>query len=174
MQLACADEMPLDTPSKHEDKSVFFPFAHPHSALDQSFKLLRSDNWENRMEGLNSIRRLAQFHPNVLTPKLHSICLVVVQEVQNLRSQVSRVAVATLGELYHHLQHAMDPELDWTSKTLLQKAGESNRSIREEVDVALRHMRHSCTPSCALKALINRGLRWAGQGGGVLAHYTFL
>ncbi|KAJ8371400.1 hypothetical protein SKAU_G00114280 [Synaphobranchus kaupii] len=110
------------------------------------------------MEGLNSIRRLAPFHANVLTPKLHSICLLVVQEVQNLRSQVSRVAVATLGELYHHLRHAMDPELDWTAKTLLQKAGESNRSIREEVDVALRHMRRSCTPSCALKALINRGL----------------
>ncbi|KAJ8341918.1 hypothetical protein SKAU_G00342090 [Synaphobranchus kaupii] len=79
-------------------------------------------------------------------------------KVQSLRSQVSRVAVATLGELYHHLRHAMDPELDWTAKTLLQKAGESNRSIREEVDVALLHMRHSCTPSCALKALINRGL----------------
>ncbi|KAJ8341912.1 hypothetical protein SKAU_G00342030 [Synaphobranchus kaupii] len=151
-------QVPLDTPSKHEDESLFSPFAHPHSALDQSFRLLRSDNWENRMEGLNSIRRLAPFHPNILTQKLHSVCLLVVQEVQSLRSQVSRVAVATLGELYHHLRHAMDPELDWTAKTLLQKAGESNRSIREEVDVALLHMRHSCTPSCALKALINWGL----------------
>ncbi|KAJ8339609.1 hypothetical protein SKAU_G00363950 [Synaphobranchus kaupii] len=90
-------------------------------------------------------------------PKIQPV-LPKIQQVQNPRSQVSRVAVATLGELYHHLRRAMDPELDWTAKTLLQKAGESNRSIREEVDVALRHMRHSCTPSCALKALINRGL----------------
>ncbi|KAJ8368629.1 hypothetical protein SKAU_G00086570 [Synaphobranchus kaupii] len=155
------DEVPLETPSKHEDESLFSPFAHPHSALDQSLRLLHSDNWENRMEGLNSIRRLALFHPNILTPKTTQHLpagRTGGTSVQSLRSQVSRVAMATLGELYHHLRHAMDPELDWTAKSLLQKAGESNRSIREEVDVALRHMRHSCTPSCALKALINRGL----------------
>ncbi|KAJ8365202.1 hypothetical protein SKAU_G00140330 [Synaphobranchus kaupii] len=81
-------------------KRCFFPFAKPHSALDQTFKLLRSDNWENRMEGLNSIRRLAEFHPNVLTPKLHNICLVVVQEVQNVWSQVSCPAIPAYLSLF--------------------------------------------------------------------------
>ncbi|KAJ8365098.1 hypothetical protein SKAU_G00139290 [Synaphobranchus kaupii] len=130
------------------------------------------------MEGLNSMRRLAHFHPESAqhlpagrTGGAPGIRL----QVQNLRSQVSPCC---RGDCWPNCTTTCGTPWirSWTGPPKLssKKPGESNRSIREEVDVALRHMRHSCTPSCALKALINRGLRWAGQGGGVVAHYTSL
>lgn len=73
---------------------------------------------------------------------------------------MSRVAVCTLGELYKHLQRAMDLELEGTVKALLQKAGESNAFIRQDVDAALDCMVQHCTPTRSISALLSGGLRW--------------
>lgn len=85
-------------------------------------------------------------------------------QVKNLRSGVSRVAVCTLGDLYTHLQKAMDQELEGTVKALLQKAGESNAFIRQDVDAALDCMVQHCTPTRSISALLSGGLRsvWVG------------
>lgn len=80
-------------------------------------------------------------------------------QVKNLRSGVSRVAVCTLGDLYTHLQKAMDQELEGTVKALLQKAGETNAFIRQDVDAALHCMVQHCTPTRGINALLFGGLR---------------
>ena len=72
---------------------------------------------------------------------------------------MSRVAVGTLGDLYTHLQRAMDQELEGTVKALLQKAGESNAFIRQDVDAALDCMVKHCTPTRSISALLSGGLR---------------
>lgn len=72
---------------------------------------------------------------------------------------MSRVAVCTLGDLYTHLQRAMDQELEGTVKALLQKAGESNAFIRQDVDAALDCMVQHCTPTRSINALLIGGLR---------------
>lgn len=79
--------------------------------------------------------------------------------MKNLRSGVSRVAVCTLGDLYTHLQKAMDQELEGTVKALLQKAGECNAFIRQDVDAALDCMVQHCTPTRGINALLSGGLR---------------
>lgn len=84
---------------------------------------------------------------------------VLLIQVKNLRSGVSRVAVCTLGDLYSHLQKAMDQELEGTVKALLQKAGESNAFIRQDVDAALDCMVQHCTPTRGINALLSGGLR---------------
>lgn len=53
----------------------------------------------------------------------------------------------------------MDQELDNTVKVLLQKSGESNTFIREDVDKALRAMITNVTPAHAVVSLINGGQR---------------
>lgn len=83
---------------------------------------------------------------------------VRVLQVKNLRSSVSRVAVCTLGDLYTHLEKAMDQELDGTVKALLQKAGECNTFIRQDVDAALGCMVQHCTPTRGINALLSGGL----------------
>lgn len=80
-------------------------------------------------------------------------------QVRNLRSGVSRVAVCALGDLYTHLQKSMDQELEGTVKALLQKAGESNAFIRQDVDAALDCMVQHCTPTRSIGALLSGGLR---------------
>ena len=80
-------------------------------------------------------------------------------QVKNLRSGVSRVAVCTLGDLYCHLQRAMDQEVEATARALLHKAAESNAFIRQDVDAALGHMARHCTPARCINVLLVGGLR---------------
>ncbi|XP_054653259.1 TOG array regulator of axonemal microtubules protein 1-like isoform X2 [Dunckerocampus dactyliophorus] len=134
------------------------PFSKPDLALVQSFDLLSSDHWEKKIEGLKFLRSLAQYHSDVLQGRLRDVCLSLIQEVKNLRSGVSRAAVCTLGDLYIHLQKAMDPELEGTVKALLHKAGESNAFIRQDVDAALDCMVQHCTPTRSIHALLSGGL----------------
>ncbi|XP_034531485.1 TOG array regulator of axonemal microtubules protein 1 isoform X1 [Notolabrus celidotus] len=134
------------------------PFSKPDLALAQSFSLLSSEDWERKIEGLTFLRSLAHYHSDTLHGRLHEICLCLIQEVKNLRSGVSRVAVCTLGDLYTHLQKAMDQELEGTVKALLQKAGETNAFIRQDVDAALDCMVQHCTPTRGINALLSGGL----------------
>ncbi|XP_051247473.1 TOG array regulator of axonemal microtubules protein 1 isoform X2 [Dicentrarchus labrax] len=134
------------------------PFSKPDLALTQSFNLLSSEDWEKKIEGLTFLRSLAHYHSDTLQCRLHDVCLSLIQEVKNLRSGVSRVAVCALGDLYTHLQKAMDQELEGTAKALLQKAGESNAFIRQDVDAALDCMVQHCTPTRGISALLSGGL----------------
>ncbi|XP_075963729.1 TOG array regulator of axonemal microtubules protein 1 isoform X1 [Anarhichas minor] len=133
-------------------------FSKPDLALTQSFNLLSSEDWEKKIEGLTFLRSLAHYHSDTLQGRLHDVCLFLIQEVKNLRSSVSRVAVCTLGDLYTRLEKAMDQELEGTVKSLLLKAGESNAFIRQDVEAALGCMVQHCTPTRGINALLSGGL----------------
>uniref|UniRef100_A0A8C6DMY9 TOG array regulator of axonemal microtubules 1 n=1 Tax=Moschus moschiferus TaxID=68415 RepID=A0A8C6DMY9_MOSMO len=139
------------------DSSELRPFSKPEVALAEALRLLADEDWEKKIEGLNLIRCLAAFHSEILNTKLHETNFAVVQEVKNLRSGVSRAAVVCLSDLFTHLKKSMDQELDNTVKVLLQKSGESNTFIREDVDKALRAMITNVTPTRAVVSLINGG-----------------
>uniref|UniRef100_A0A3Q1MHN2 TOG array regulator of axonemal microtubules 1 n=2 Tax=Bos TaxID=9903 RepID=A0A3Q1MHN2_BOVIN len=139
------------------DSSELRPFSKPEVALTEALRLLADEDWEKKIEGLNFIRCLAAFHSEILNTKLHETNFAVVQEVKNLRSGVSRAAVVCLSDLFTHLKKSMDQELDNTVKVLLQKSGESNTFIREDVDKALRAMITNVTPARAVVSLINGG-----------------
>lgn len=139
------------------DSSELRPFSKPEVALTEALRLLADEDWEKKIEGLNFIRCLAAFHSEILNTKLHETNFAVVQEVKNLRSGVSRAAVVCLSDLFTHLKKNMDQELDNTVKVLLQKSGESNTFIREDVDKALRAMITNVTPARAVVSLINGG-----------------
>ncbi|KAM4541446.1 TOG array regulator of axonemal microtubules protein 1 [Fundulus diaphanus] len=138
--------------------SELCPFSKPELVLTQSFNLLNSEDWEKKIEGLMFLRSLAYNHTDTLQGRLHEVCLCLIQEVRNLRSGVSRVAVCALGDLYTHLQRLMDQELEGTVKALLQKAGESNTFIRQDVDAALDCMVQHCTPTRGIGALLTGGI----------------
>lgn len=80
-------------------------------------------------------------------------------QVKNLRSAVSCAAMATLGDMYVHLQRAMDSEVEGTARVLLHKASEANTFIRQGANFALGHMVQSCTPTHVMNALLVGGLR---------------
>ncbi|XP_017331998.1 uncharacterized protein LOC108270136 isoform X2 [Ictalurus punctatus] len=140
------------------------PFSRPELALTQSFRLLNSDDWEKKIEGLMFLRRLARYHSDVLNSRLHEVCLAVIQEVRNQRSGVSRIAMVTLGELYSGLQKGMDQELEATAKVLLHKTGKINAFIRQLADAALGSMVQNCTPTRSMNALLAGGLGHLNPG----------
>ncbi|XP_062390997.1 TOG array regulator of axonemal microtubules protein 1-like [Sardina pilchardus] len=135
------------------------PVSCPEQAILQAFRLLKDEDWEQKIEGLTSIRSLSQHHAEVLLPRLHDVCLAVYREVKNLRSMVSRAAMITLAHLYAQLGRGMDAEAEGTAQTLLPKAGEASGFIREDMELALGYMVHNVTPSRTMNALINTGLR---------------
>ncbi|KAL1257339.1 hypothetical protein QQF64_010583, partial [Cirrhinus molitorella] len=154
-----SDELIPGSPKKEaQDQADLRPFSKPDLALTQSFRLIASDDWEKKIEGLNFLRSLAQYHPDVLMSRIHDVCLALIQEVRNLRSGVSRVAVVTLGEMFAALQKGMDQELDGTVRALLHKAGESNAFIRQDVERALDSMVHHCTLTRSMNALLAGGI----------------
>ncbi|XP_075874412.1 TOG array regulator of axonemal microtubules protein 1 isoform X1 [Nelusetta ayraudi] len=157
-----SDELSPSSTGQHKrnlsEPAELCPFSKPDVALSQSVSLLSSDNWEKKIEGLMFLRSLAHFHSDTLHGRLHDVCLLLIHEVRNLRSGVSRVAVCALGDLYTHLQKSMDQELEGTVKALLQKAAESNAFIRQDVDAALDCMVQHCTPTRSIGALLSGGL----------------
>ncbi|XP_052385877.1 TOG array regulator of axonemal microtubules protein 1 isoform X2 [Carassius gibelio] len=154
-----SDELtPVSLKKEGQDPADLRPFSKPELALTQSFRLMSSDDWEKKIEGMTFLRSLAQYHPDVLMSRIHDVCLALVQEVRNLRSGVSRVAVVTLGEMFAALQKGMDQELDGTVRALLQKAGECNAFIRQDVERALDSMMKNCSLTRSMSALLTGGL----------------
>ncbi|XP_064623563.1 TOG array regulator of axonemal microtubules protein 1-like isoform X2 [Lineus longissimus] len=133
------------------------PYPKPENALNDSLRFLQQDDWNIKCNGLNVLRRLIMYHPEVLSNQLHTVILALIAEVKNLRSQVSRLAITTLGEMFLALKRNMDADLDMITKVLLAKSGESNGFIREDVDKALVHMVDSATPQRALLAIVVGG-----------------
>ncbi|XP_078090289.1 TOG array regulator of axonemal microtubules protein 1 isoform X2 [Mustelus asterias] len=152
------DQTPSVLPSPDVvDPSELRPFTKPDLALSEALKLLADEDWEKKIEGINCIRCLSTHHMDLLTLRLHEAVFAVVQEVKNLRSGVSRVAVLCLGDMFTMFKKNMDQELDNTVKILLHKASESNAFIREDVDKALNAMVMNVSPARALLSLINGG-----------------
>lgn len=74
-----------------------------------------------------------------------------------MRSQVSRFALMTFGELFVNLKKFMDVDLDIAVKTILQKLSETNEFIRLDIEKCLEKMINNVTTTKAIIALINGG-----------------
>ncbi|KAI2654033.1 TOG array regulator of axonemal microtubules protein 1 [Labeo rohita] len=60
-----SNELIPGSPKKEgQDQADLRPFSKPELALTQSFRLITSDDWEKKIEGMNFLRSLAQYHPD--------------------------------------------------------------------------------------------------------------
>ncbi|XP_034719782.1 TOG array regulator of axonemal microtubules protein 1-like [Etheostoma cragini] len=136
------------------------PFNNPAEKLSLSFRQLSSDDWEKKLDGLKLVRTLAQHHPALLQTKLHEVCLVLAEEVNNLRSGVACAAMATVAKLHVHLGMAMDTEAEWIGPALLLKFAQTTTAfILDQANLALDALVEGCSPGRILTALLNTGLR---------------
>ncbi|XP_052701993.1 TOG array regulator of axonemal microtubules protein 1-like isoform X6 [Crassostrea angulata] len=140
-----------------DNPSDWQPYRDGEVALRDAHKNLGSDEWEAKCGGVNTIRRLVMYHPDTVNAQLHTVVLAMLNEVKNLRSQVSRLAIVALGEMFAQLKKSMDADVEITAKALLAKNGESNGFIREDVEKALHAMVEFTTPQRSLLALIAGG-----------------
>ncbi|XP_018529340.1 uncharacterized protein LOC108881720 [Lates calcarifer] len=135
------------------------PLAKASESLSLCFRQLASEDWEKKMEGLKTVRALARYHPELLQPKLHEICLILEEEVKNLRSSVACAAMDSIAELHLRLGKAMDPESDRTGRALLLKLAQTTSTfIHQQANLALDALVEGCSPSRVVSALLNTGL----------------
>ncbi|XP_044192173.1 uncharacterized protein LOC122970175 [Thunnus albacares] len=135
------------------------PLAMPSESLSLCFKQLKSDDWEEKINGLKSIQALARHHPQLLQTKLHEVCLALIKEVNNLRSSVACAAMESIAQLHIYLGKAMDPEAEVTGRTLLLKLAQTtNDFIHQHANHALDALVEGCSPGRVVTALLNTGL----------------
>nr|XP_033471266.1 crescerin-like protein che-12 [Epinephelus lanceolatus] len=165
------------SPNAAKDKKVknteLQPLTDPVQSLSACFKLLSLDDWEKKIDGLKIIQALVQHHPDTLRTKVHEVCLVLIEEVNNLRSAVACEAMDTLAELYVHLRKAMDPEAEGTGRALLLKLAQTTSAfIHQQANLALDALVDNCSHGRIVSALLNAGLshRCAAVRGSMAQH----
>ncbi|XP_055957389.1 TOG array regulator of axonemal microtubules protein 1 [Patella vulgata] len=144
-------------PTDSDNPEDWKPVRDPDAVLKDALKKLSQDDWDVKCDGINKIRQLSLHHSDVIQAQLHTVTVAINAEVKNLRSQVSRLAICCLGELFANLKRGMDPDLDSTTRTLLAKNAESNGFIKQDVEKALENMIDNVSPPRALTALILGG-----------------
>ncbi|XP_068252419.1 TOG array regulator of axonemal microtubules protein 2-like [Nyctibius grandis] len=142
-----------------EDTREARPFPHPQQGLLNALTWLSSNDWEQKVKGLICIRHLAICHSEVLLCRFHDVSLAVIEEVNNLRSKVSRFAIGTLGELFRTMKKHMDCRVDEVAGVLLQKMGDSSKFIRKAANRSLEIMVQNVTPARAMTALMASGVQ---------------
>uniref|UniRef100_T1IXN3 TOG domain-containing protein n=1 Tax=Strigamia maritima TaxID=126957 RepID=T1IXN3_STRMM len=149
--------------SSSQKQPVTFAFersslSDPEAGLRDAINNLNSSQWNVKCEGAQLISRLAIHHHEVLMADLHTLTMIVLREVRNLRSSVSRAAILTFADLFTGLKRNMETQdLDNVCKGLLHKSGESNKFIQEDVEKALMCMVEWINPQRAATAIIQGG-----------------
>jgi hypothetical protein len=94
-------------------------------ALKQAFASMQrghsQETWLAACEGLNIVRQLLCFNEDTVTASLHMAVEAVCAELQNLRSQVGRLAILTIGDFFEVLGKGMHEELDLVMSALYKK-----------------------------------------------------
>ncbi|KFM56839.1 Protein FAM179B, partial [Stegodyphus mimosarum] len=142
-----------------ESSNEVASYPNPNEALKKALKLLSTDTWMGKIEGIRTVQRLAKNHPDILLSQLHAVVLALLTEVKNLRSSVARAAILATGDLFLFLKKNMEPDLDLIASTLLSKCGETVGFIREDIEKVMNHLIDVITPSKAALAIIAGGAR---------------
>ncbi|XJO78192.1 hypothetical protein BDV3_002672 [Batrachochytrium dendrobatidis] len=100
-------------------------------------KLQPSQDWCDIVDAMNLLQTAFSDHPAVFTANNRDILLVLLANLQNLRTTVSKLAIQCILKIYQLASKTLEPHLDGTISSLLRKIGEGNQFIIEEIDHAL-------------------------------------
>ena len=98
-------------------------------------------------------------HCEILLAHLKAVVIAAAEEVKNLRSAVSRAAIACFGDLFACLGRSLEPHLEGVVHILLHKTGDTSVFIREDCEKALGEMVRGVSAPRALTALVQGGAR---------------
>lgn len=137
------------------------PLNNPEKSINECLTLIQNEDWEMKIAAMNIIQSLLQFHSEMLitrSPDIHAIAIALCRECKNLRSQVAKCAIQTVGQLFIHLRKNMDSVLENIVTNLLSKAGEGTNSfLRQDVESTLALMIENVSPHRAFITLLQSG-----------------
>ncbi|XP_002157731.4 TOG array regulator of axonemal microtubules protein 1 isoform X1 [Hydra vulgaris] len=129
------------------------------SSITIALQLLKSsqEEWENKCEGITMVRQLLRTHQDAVIGQFHLVVEAVLNEVKNLRSQVTRAALGCVAELFEYVPKMAESETEVILKGILQKAADTNQFIRQDVDTVMTYFVANINPVKAVSALIAFG-----------------
>ena len=114
-----------------------------NSNQDKQFKkalnqLQTSEDWDVQFDACNLVRRVCKFHQDLILQNgstLHNLVKQLIKHADSLRSQVARIALITISDMFTFLKRCMETYLDPIIKILLKRGAEnSNAFIQEEAE----------------------------------------
>lgn len=118
---------------------------------------LKSDDWSNKFEAINTLRRVVEFHPEVMQGSKDTPQLVqdILKQVESLRSSIAKNALILITEMCGQLKRYMDSACDQIFLKLMKKSNDTNIFISEEVRKALQSLCCHCSDSKIIPAIVN-------------------
>jgi hypothetical protein len=135
--------------------TVTIPSSNPAEEYRKSVaKLKGTSDWQVKCQCMESIKTVFG-QVSLSQQDLHSLVLCILDEVSNLRSSVSRVAIFTLTEICQTSKRSFDPEIDTVVNVLMKKAGDGNQFIHEAIDNCLLALCNECNISKVTSSLLH-------------------
>uniref|UniRef100_A0A914WNZ6 TOG domain-containing protein n=1 Tax=Plectus sambesii TaxID=2011161 RepID=A0A914WNZ6_9BILA len=148
---------PPAPPAKPPSKMLDVP-KNPAQALQFALQKISSEEWTDKVDGINLIQQLSETSPQTVVSDLHTVSTALNTECKNLRSSVSRQALTCYGQLCLNLKTKMDPEIEKACQVLMAKSGDvSSAFIREDAFQSLEHMVDHTSNCKVVPALIASG-----------------
>lgn len=85
---------------------------NPQREMTMVLKNIQSKQWDERFNALNTVRKLAIFHKDILEEHLVTLARFVGTEINSLRSSVSRIAIICAADLFATFGKKMDICID--------------------------------------------------------------
>ncbi|KAI3378790.1 hypothetical protein SNEBB_000790 [Seison nebaliae] len=147
--------IPTTRPSSQDNSMK--PYNNPDAMLHDALDFIKLEDWEKKNLSMTIFRRLATHHSNTLQGQIHPIMVALTKEVKNLRSQVARYAISTIGYMSGFLKRQLESDIDLVIATLLHKSGESIEFIRNDVLQTLDSLSENINANRFLACLITHG-----------------
>ncbi|KAI8904438.1 armadillo-type protein [Gorgonomyces haynaldii] len=127
--------------------------------VEKEFKDLRShfqgtEDWSEIQKNLQKLLHLVTNFSESLVPFLSDYCIILADQVQNLRSSVAKLAIRCISSVFKHLPKQVEGFLDHLVLSLLRKIGEGNAFMITEIEQCLDTMADHVTHTRTLNALL--------------------
>ncbi|CAH1184100.1 unnamed protein product [Phyllotreta striolata] len=125
--------------------------------LQLALNQLSNTEWEVMILGLQSLSRIAKYHPEVIEGQIHTVCVNLAKHIKNLRSQVARAACHTATELFASCRRSLEIELEEIAGPLLHRTADTNKFLRSDANAALDQMCEHLPISRVVAVITSRG-----------------
>ena len=155
--LSSTEELNTSTASTEEEVFLISEnldeCSNPNIALKHAITRFNSKIGK-RFNAITTIRRLAIYHKFILVPALKSFIKKLKNEVDSLRSSISKNAIVCCLDLFEHLGSKMDNAASILVPSLLKRAGEANVFLAKEADAAITVMINTCSLNKVITILL--------------------
>jgi len=127
-------------PQSDQSETRLDPLQNPRKELDivlERLNPLSKPHWEETISAIESARKLAMHHSDVIGGRGGEMTSLVIKQCQNGRSRVARSALEAVRDLFRFLRKSLLGQLDAAVKVLLVESGKENLFLREKAEKAM-------------------------------------